>query len=164
MDNVCDQFEAEVPKALLCNVHPLMFQRKVKEVFQLLHDTLGKDRIVDCFLVDVDFAGEDFITKVIRCLTSFINKDNFAKPWNRQKHFDSFESLSYKDHHFNRLFQCCMVLVHHTDDISSYHRTLRMCCKRRGISPVLCFVEQLVPTYSYFFFFTDVNSSSSSWN
>ena len=84
MDNVCDWFEAEVPKALLCNVHPLMmFQRKVKEVFQLLLDTLGKDQIVDCFLVDVDFAGEDFITKVIKCSTSFINKDNSAKPWNR---------------------------------------------------------------------------------
>ena len=132
MESVCDRFEAESPKALLCNVHPLMmFQRKVKDVFQLLHDTLGKDRILDCFLVDVDFANEDFITKAIKCLTSFINKDNSAKPWNRQKHFDSFiapksnESLSYKDHRFNRLFQCCLVLVHHIDDISSYLDTYR---------------------------------------
>ena len=108
-----------------------MFQSKVKGVFQLLHDTLGKDRIVDCFLVDVDFAGEDFITKAIKCLTSFINKDNSAKLWNRQKHCDSFiappknESLPYKDHRFNRLFKCCMVLVHHIDDISSYLDTYR---------------------------------------
>ena len=44
MENVCERFEAEAPKALLCNIHPLMmFQRKLKEVFQLLHDTLGKD-------------------------------------------------------------------------------------------------------------------------
>ena len=132
IENVCERFGAEVPKTLLCNVHPLMmFQRKVKDIFQLLHDTLGKDRIVDCFLVDVDFAGEDFITKAIKCLTSFINKDNSAKPWNRQKHFDSFiapksnESISYKDHRFNRLFQCCMVLVHHINDISMYLDTFR---------------------------------------
>ena len=33
-DNVCDRFEAEAPKALLCNVHPLtMFQPKVTDVF-----------------------------------------------------------------------------------------------------------------------------------
>ena len=93
MDSVCDQFEAEAPKVLLCNVHPLMFQRKVKKVFQLLHDSLGKDQIIGCFLVDVDFAGEDFITKAIKCLTSFINKDNSAKPFNRHKHFDSFIAL-----------------------------------------------------------------------
>ena len=128
MDSVCEHFEANSsPKSLVCNVHPLMmFQRKVKDVFQLIHDSLGKERLVDCFLVDVDFAREDFITKAIKCLTSFINKDYSAKPWNRQKHFDSFispkvnESLSYKDHRFNRLFQCCMVLVHHIDDIAYY--------------------------------------------
>ena len=132
MENVCNRLDAEPPKSLLCNVHPLMmFQRKVKEVFQLLHDTLGKERIVDCFLVDVDFVNEDFITKAIKCLTSFISKDYSAKPWNRQKHFDSFiapkanESLSYKDHRFNRIFQCCMVLVHHLDDIASYLDTYR---------------------------------------
>ena len=131
MYNVCDRFEAEAPKALLCNVHPLMmFQRKVK-VFPLLYDTPGKDQIVDCFLVDMDFAGEDFITKAIKCLTLFINKDNSANPWNRQKHFNSFiapkknKSLSYKDHRFNRLFKCCMVLVHHIDDISSFLDTYR---------------------------------------
>ena len=91
MNNVYDRFKVEAPKALLCNAHPLMmFQRKVKEVFQLLHDTFGKNRIVNCFLVDVNFSGEDFITKAIKCLTSFINKDNSAKPWNRQKYFDSF--------------------------------------------------------------------------
>ena len=132
IEKVCDHFEARHPKALLCNIHPLMmFQRKMQEVYQLLHDTLGKDKIVDCFLVDVDFVGEDFITKAIKCLTSFIIRDYSAKPWNRQKHFDSFiapkvnECISYKDHRFNRLFQCCMVLVHHFDDISSYLDTYR---------------------------------------
>ncbi|MEO0686683.1 MAG: hypothetical protein AAFY76_16990, partial [Cyanobacteria bacterium J06649_11] len=132
MENVCERHGVEPPKSLLCNVHPLMmFQRKVKEIFQLLHDTLGKDKIVECFLVDVDFANEDFITKAIKCLTSFISKDYSAKPWNRQKHFDSFiapkenETVSYKDHRFNRLFQCCMVLVHHIDDIASYLDTFR---------------------------------------
>ena len=57
MDNVCKHFETEsTPKSLICNVHPLMmFQRKVKYIFQLLHDTLGKESLVDCFLADDDF-------------------------------------------------------------------------------------------------------------
>ena len=40
-------------------------------------------------VVDVDFTREDIITKAIKCLTPFINKDYSVKPWNRQKHFDS---------------------------------------------------------------------------
>ena len=132
INNVCERFNVEAPKSLLCNIHPLMmFQRQVKDVFQSVHDTLGKDRIVECFLVDVDFANEDFISKAIKCLTSFINKDFSAKPWNRQSHFDSFiapkinESFSYKEQRFNRLFQCCMVLVYHIDDIANYLDTYR---------------------------------------
>ena len=127
IENVCEQYDVESPKSLVCNIHPLMmFQQKVKGVFQLLHDTLGKEMLVDCFLVDIDFSREDFITKAIMCLTSFINKDYSAKPWNRQKHFDNFispkvnETLSYKYHRFNRLFKCCMVLVHHIQDIAEY--------------------------------------------
>ena len=133
MENVCHRHKVDsIPKQLLCNMHPLlMLQRKVKDVFQVLHDKLGKNRIIECFLVDVDFAGEDFITKAIKCLTSFISKDYSSKPWNRQKHFDTYiapksnESISYKDHRFNRLFQCCMVLVYHIDDIASYLDTYR---------------------------------------
>ena len=66
----CKHFKSDSsPKSLVCNVHPLMmFQQKIKEVFQLLYDTLHKDRLVDCFLVDVDFAWEDFITKALKCL------------------------------------------------------------------------------------------------
>ena len=52
INNVCERFNVEAPKSLLCNIHPLMmFQRQVKDVFQSVHDTLGKDRIVECFLV-----------------------------------------------------------------------------------------------------------------
>ena len=103
-----------------------MLHRKVREVFQLLLDTNWKDRIVDCFLVDIHFANEDFITKAIKCLTSFINKDLSAKPWYRHIHFKSFivpktnALLSYKDHRFNQLFLSCMAFVFHIDDVAFY--------------------------------------------
>ena len=63
------------------------------------------------------------------CLCSFINGDYSSKPWNRQEHFDSFispkqnESLSLKDHRFNRVFDCCINILHHLDDIKLYLET-----------------------------------------
>ena len=68
----------------------MMMQRKVKEVFRLIHDTIGSDKVKECFLTDIDLANEDFITKAITCLSNFINKGYSAKTWNRQSHFDNF--------------------------------------------------------------------------
>ena len=67
-----------------------MFRDKVKEVYQKIHDGLGVNKIKECFLVVVDLQNETFIYKAIQCLTSFISKDFSVKPWNWQKHFDSF--------------------------------------------------------------------------
>ena len=57
MEMACNQLQDEsVPPALLCNVHPLMmFQNKQKQLCQQIHDALGKRKIKDCFLVDVEF-------------------------------------------------------------------------------------------------------------
>ena len=128
IEMVCEEIESEyVPSSLVCNIHPLMMmQRKVKELFQIIHDKIGNTEINKCFYVDVDFRNESFPFKAIRCLTSFINRDFSTKPWNRQKHFDAFihpktnESLSLKDHRFNRIFECYYSLVHHIEDIKSY--------------------------------------------
>ena len=68
----------------------MMMQRKVKEVFRLIHDAIGATKDQECFLTDIDFANDDFITKAITCLSNFINKDYSAKPWNRQSHFYNF--------------------------------------------------------------------------
>lgn len=127
MESVCEDFNVKAPKALTCNIHPLMMmQRKVKEVFRLLHDMIGADKVKECFLTDIDLVNDDFITKSITCLTNFINKDHSAKPWNRQSHFDNFIkprknlSITLKDHRFNRIFECCESLVYHVDDIANY--------------------------------------------
>ena len=84
---VCkDLGSSHIPNSLVCNVHPLtMFQDKVKEVYQKIHDGLGVNKIKECFLVEVDLLNETYIYKAIQCLTSFISKDFSAKPWNRQK-------------------------------------------------------------------------------
>ena len=128
IEKICETLEVDdVPNTLLCNVHPLMlFQRKIKELCQLVHDGFGVKKLSDCFLVDVDFRNESFVVKAIKCLTNFINRDFSAKPWNRCSHFESFiqpkknMSLSLKDHRFNRLQDCALACLHHLEDISSY--------------------------------------------
>ena len=53
----------------------MMFQRKVKQVWQDIHDAFGTNTIKDCFITDVDFRNKSFICKAVNCLCSFINKD-----------------------------------------------------------------------------------------
>ena len=55
-----------------------------------------------------------------------MNSENSAKPWNRYSHFSQFispktnETISLKDHRFNRLNDCCLVVLYHFDDIAEY--------------------------------------------
>ena len=79
--NVCAQLETEiVPDSWVCNVHPMMmFQRKVKKVWQETLDAFETNTIKDCFITDVDFQNESFISKAVHCLCSFINKDFFCQ-------------------------------------------------------------------------------------
>ena len=92
VEEVCKDFNVkEVPGSLLCNVHPLMmFNRKMKELCQKLHDSLGGKKLPDCFLVDVDFQRKYFPIKVIKCLSNFICKDFSARPWSYRSHFGEF--------------------------------------------------------------------------
>ena len=91
-----------------------MFQRKIKELCQTIHDTIGKNKINDCFLVDVEFSRESFVVKAVNCLSNHITHDYSAKSWSRFCHFKEFikptknTSISLKDHKCNclhRLFQ-----------------------------------------------------------
>ena len=125
---VAKELEIEhVPPSLLCNAHPLlMMQCKIKELCQQIHDGIGKKRIKDCFMVDIDFHHESFVIKAIKCMTNFINRDCSSKPWNRYEHFTEFIrpknnlSISLKDHRFNRLNDCALTVLYHLDDISAY--------------------------------------------
>ena len=55
IEEVCRELNTEtVPDSLVCNVHPtMMFQRKIKDVFQEIHDSIGTNAIKECFLVDL---------------------------------------------------------------------------------------------------------------
>ena len=57
IESVCEELDIDdVPKTLLCNVHPLMmFDRKIRELCQEIHDHIGGDKLADFFYVDVDF-------------------------------------------------------------------------------------------------------------
>lgn len=130
IEKVCNELEVEesnCPKTLLCNIHPLMmFQTKLKELYNDIQQSFGSKKLDECFTVDVDFKNENFVLKAIKCLTNLVNEDNRAKPWNRFSHFSQFiapkqnETISFKDHRFNRLNDCCLVALHHFDDIGEY--------------------------------------------
>ena len=63
-----------VPSRLLCNAHPrMMFQGKIKELCQQIHDSLRNRKINECFLGDIGFKKQAFIIKSLNCLLSFIN-------------------------------------------------------------------------------------------
>ena len=111
IETVCQDLQvSQIPQTLLCNVHPLMMrQGRIKQLCQLIQDTVGRQKITECFLVDIKFKNESVVIKVVKCLSNFINRDYSAKPWNRSSHFVSFiqpkknMSPSLKDHRFNHL-------------------------------------------------------------
>ena len=92
IEEVCKELNTgTVPDSLVCNVHPtMMFQRKIKDVFQEIYDSIGTNAIKECFLVDIDFRNESFIFKAIHCLIALISMNYSSKPWNRQLHFEAF--------------------------------------------------------------------------
>ena len=55
-----------------------------------------------------------------------VDKENSAKQWNCYSHFSRFitakknETIKLKDRRFNRLNDCCLVLLYHIDDIAEY--------------------------------------------
>ena len=91
----------------------------------------GTSTIKNCFITGIAFRNESFICKAITCLTSFINNEYSSKPWNHQQHFNVFispkknESISVKDHRFNRIFDCCIHILYHVDDIKLYLDTFQ---------------------------------------
>ena len=60
-----------------------MLQGKIKELCEQIHDSLGKKRIGECFLVNMEFRNDSLVIKSLKCLSNFINRDYSAKPWNR---------------------------------------------------------------------------------
>ena len=57
IQDFCAECETEsVPDTLICNAHPMMiFQRKVKQVWQEIHDAFGANTIKNCFITYVYF-------------------------------------------------------------------------------------------------------------
>ena len=133
IEDVCSVLQIEnIPDSLVCHVHSMMmFQRKVKDVWEEIHDAFGTSTIKDCSITDIDFRNESLIYKAITCLAFFINNEYSSKSWNRQQHFDAFisprknESISVKDHRFNRIFNCCIHILYHVDDIKLYLDTFQ---------------------------------------
>ena len=62
MDFACNGLNVEnVPQQHFCNVDPfIMFQNKIRNC-EKIHDSLGKQRTNECFLVDVEFQSESSV-------------------------------------------------------------------------------------------------------
>ena len=56
-----------------------MFQGKIKELCQDIHNLLGNKKIIEYFLKDVEFKKDIFFKNE----SNFINQDYSALPWNR---------------------------------------------------------------------------------
>ena len=70
VEEVCKDLNIkEVSGSLLCNVHQLMmFDWKMKEFCQKLHDCPSGEKLEDCFLVDIGFQRESFPIQAIKYL------------------------------------------------------------------------------------------------
>ena len=121
---MCSDLNVEVvPKTLICNIHPLiMFQINVKELYQNIHDTIGRNKINGYFLVE--FSKESFVIKAFKCLSNFTSRNYSAKTWNRSSHFEELIkpkinlSVSLKDHRSNYLQDCCSSILF---NLMTYH-------------------------------------------
>ena len=68
---VAEEHEVDhIPKTLLRNIHSLMmFQGKIKKLFQDIHNSLGNKKITDFFLADVEFKNESFTKKSLKLIS-----------------------------------------------------------------------------------------------
>ena len=82
-----------------CTSHSQNIQGKIKELCQDIHSLRGNKKIIESFLVEVDFKNESFVIKSIKCLSNFINQDYSAKAWNRSNHFASFAARKKINHY-----------------------------------------------------------------
>lgn len=78
VEEVCKDLNVEeVPGSLLCNVHPLMmFDWKIKELCQKLHDCVGGENLADCFLVMLTFEENLFLISGYQILFAKISLKN----------------------------------------------------------------------------------------
>ena len=52
----------------------MLFQNKLKELYNDIQLSFGFKRLDECFTVDVDFKNENFVLKAIKCLSNFVNE------------------------------------------------------------------------------------------
>ena len=79
IENVCERLEVpDKPKSTSLNND----SGTAKEFWSDLHHKFGNTKLSEVFVVDIEFKNESFPTKALKCLSSFINKETSAKPWN----------------------------------------------------------------------------------
>ena len=60
INQVAEELQAEsFSSTFLCNVHALiMFQGKIMELCQQIHESLGNQKINECLLVNIEFKNQ----------------------------------------------------------------------------------------------------------
>ena len=60
IESMSEELDATPPLSLKSNIRPLfIFQGKTTKVFQELHHSLGKKKVLDCFLLHADLSYKE---------------------------------------------------------------------------------------------------------
>lgn len=90
-ESVCKKFEVENILRTLCNIDPLMMlQGKIIELCREIRNSLGKSRIGECLVADVELRNQSLIMKFLKHLRNLKNRNYSAKLRNRYTHFSNF--------------------------------------------------------------------------
>lgn len=90
-ESVCKKFEVENILRTLCNIDPLMMlQGKIIELCREIHNSLGKSRIGECLVADVELRNQSLIMKFLKHLRNLKNRNYSSKLRNCYTHFSNF--------------------------------------------------------------------------
>ena len=92
----------------------MMFQRKVKDVYQSIHDAIRYNRIKDYFVIDVDFKIESYTYKALWCLVTSLSSLGIDKSTLKVLYIQGKMKL-----------ESCYSPVYHSDNIKYYLEIFR---------------------------------------
>jgi hypothetical protein len=117
------------PGQIFCNIHPvLMFDEKMKKIWQDLQIRIGADKIFPSISYGLNM-DQDTTVVFMQCLDALmrlVSPTYSHKAWSRYFQFNKFlgarknRAFAVKDRRFGALPASCLVALHHFDDILAF--------------------------------------------
>ena len=116
------------PGQIYCNIHPvLMFDEKMKKVWQDLQIRIGADKIFPSFnYSNMDQETTVVILQGLDAIMRLVSPSYSHKAWSRYFQFNKFlgskknKAFAVKDRRFGALPASCLVGLHHFDDVQAF--------------------------------------------